>query len=203
MKKFLSLVLALIFVLPVVVNADTVFVNSFYNDKATVGSEVVVNTMLEYDNYPSKMEYTYDPTMLSITKENVTTPGSSDTVEINNGKVTVVVYEKGAIETYGRGYITLKFTALKAGTTAIEPFLGAGYSSLPGKLEIKISEVTSNVEKEPVDTTENKTDTKEEKTNKDDNNILLYCSLGANALLVIALAVVVLKNKKPKNVVSE
>ena len=217
MKKIIGLLLAVFLVLPMTVKADTIFVNSFCNDKTNVGSEVVVNTILEYDIYPSKMEYTYDPTMLSITKENVSTPGSSDTVEISNGKVTIVVYEKGAIDTYGRGYVTLRFTALKAGTTTIEPFLGVGYSSLPGKLEIKISEVSSNVEKEPVETTtpiEDKTDAKEERTEpttpteektdkNDDNNILLYCSLGANALLAVALVAVILKKKTQKNVVAE
>ena len=203
MKKLLLAVL----VLPVVVKADIIFVNTFYNDKVTVGEEVVVNTVLELEYYPGKFEYTYDPTMLSITKENVTTPGGSDTVDISNGKITIVVYENGPIDTYGRGYVTLKFTALKSGTTEIEPFLGSGYTSIPGKLTINISEVSSNckeaqlVEPTPTDTTE-KTDVKEESTTKkeksDNNDILIYVSLGLNAVLLISNIVTAVKMRKKK-----
>ena len=202
MKKLLLAVLALVLMLPVAVKADVIYLNSFYNDNASVNTEVVVYTTANFEFYPHEITYTYDPSMLSITKENVTTFGSSDTVEINNGKITIVVYENGPIEEYGIPYITLRFTALKAGTTEITPNLGKDYSSLPEKIKINISEASSEDKKTEVTEPTEKTEpvvtigATEEKSESSCNDILLYVSLGANALLLIALIAVLLKGKK-------
>ena len=193
MKKILLAVLAFVFMLPVVVKADVGFVNSFYNDKVTVNSEVVVNTLMEFAFYPSKLEYTYDPNMLSITKDNIKTPGLSDVITIENGKVTIIVNEIHPVESYGRDYVTLRFTALKAGTTEIEPFLGADYYSVPGNLKINISEASSSSKET------NKETEKEETKEESNNDLALYISLGANGLLFILL-IIALLTRKNKNV---
>lgn len=205
MKKLLLALLTFVLVLPVVVKADLVHLNSFSNDNVTVDDEVVVNTIINFEYFPHQIEYTYDQNMLSITKDKISTPSSSDTVKIENGKITINLLEHGPIEEYGMPYVTLRFTALKAGTTEIEPFLGDGYLAVPGKhkINIKAKDVAEPVEQEEKPNEEVKEEPKEEtkevtKEEKKCDNLFLYISLGLNVLLLILLVVVLLKKNSKK-----
>ena len=195
MKKVFYSLLVLLLLLPLTVKADMVFINTFFNSEVSVDERIVVNTILNFDYYPHTLEYSYDQSMLSITKEDISTPGSSDEIKIENGKVSIVVYETGAIEEYGQGYVTLKFKAIKAGTTEIEPILGPGYSSLPGKLNITISDKVFDSK----DDSNVPTNTEKEKSECKNDNTLLYISLGANVVLVGTTIILLINNKKKTN----
>ena len=58
MKKLLLALLTFVLVLPVVVKADLVHLNSFSNDNVTVDGEVVVNTIINFEYFPHQIEYT-------------------------------------------------------------------------------------------------------------------------------------------------
>lgn len=218
MKKVLYYLLALVMILPLTVKADLIYVNSFFNNNVSVGEEVVVNTMINFEYFPHQIDYTYDSSMLSITKDSITTPGSSDTVKIENGKVTIVIHESAPLGSYGYDSVRLVFKALKSGTTEIVPFLGDGYSSVPGNLTINVKNTVINNKEEkeqvPNEPTKQEESTETTKTNESEkttgstdvddnkkessNNIPLYISLGANVVLLVSTIALLLKGKNNK-----
>ena len=229
MKKILLILLAVVMVLPVVVKADTIYWNSFYNKNTTVGGEVEVHLVIEDDELAKNLtvEFSYDPTMLKISKDMIDIEAKKE-VTIENGKVKVLIKElEYGLDNYGHKTLNLRFTALKEGSTEISiNFSKSAMYATPTDLTINIS----NKEECPVceqcdcskedKSTEDKTcepcecnkeenkpveEKKCEKTEaSNSNNLFLYCSLGLNALLLIGLILaIVLKKKSTKPVEKE
>ncbi len=232
MKKLLSALLLIVLMIPMIVKADTIYTHTYYNDNVMVGGEVVVNLKLYYDtNY--SFEITYDSSMLKTSKdminiafdktliydektENTVEETNPFDVNVENEKVTINTSMKAPhlLDDYDGGqYLTIRFVAVKEGTTTIDFAVKNGKVLNNPVIKITKSDDCSSISCPEV----KECNTEEKECNcpkqdcdcptssaKDDSNsnnsILTYCSLGLNALLLIALIIVVITKKKQSTV---
>ena len=222
MKKIIGLLLAVFFILPMTVKADMFKPSVYYNENVLIGGIYEVDIVFGPLSMPlNEYMITYDPEYLTIDESNVKlfyqgsnilTDSSVGTVKIANGKITIQVPDKPqekvieavdwdlAVDSTNY-YLELQFTALKSGTTRINTVESLQF--FPLTVTASISD--TNIETIPSDT-EQKSDSKisndektaGEKTESENNDLLLYCSLGFNALLFALLVIVLIKKKSPK-----
>ena len=239
-KKIVAILLAIVLLLPMVVNADAWVPNIYYNHTTVVGGSVEESIIFtgyditKFDNITVE----YDKEYLSITPkyvqiivsgQNILEDSSKGSVNVEDGKIIIIVTDLStkpnshpvADEELGwdsaQSYISLKFTALKAGNTTIKA-PNKGYYKLakitieekncpvPAEAEdpsepIGSSDTTEPVEPEGPTPEEDDSKEKAKPVTEETNNIkeiLFYCSLGLNALLLILVIVLVLTKKKKK-----
>ncbi len=226
MKKLLSVLLLIVLMIPMVVKADTIYTHTYYNDNVMVGGEVVVNLKLYYDtNY--SFEITYDSSMLKTSKdminiafdktliydektENTVEEINPFDVNVEKEKITINTSMKAPhlLDDYDGGqYLTIRFVAIKEGTTTID--FVTGNAEVLNNPEIKITKsgdcsTITCPETEECNCPKQDCDCPvvPEKENDNNCNLWLYCSLGLNALLLIVL-IIVAATKKKKTVVIE
>lgn len=149
MKKILLVLLLPILLLPMIVVADAFPLSYYYNKNVLVGGELDISIVHNSVKTPLKsLEITYDPTMLSINKEDIfvscmgvnVTDSTDLSITMETGKITIKT-EK-SLEPIGyAGYdqtltIWLTFKALKEGGTVVEI---EGYGILnPGMLHVDL-----------------------------------------------------------------
>ena len=213
MKKLFGLLLVSVLMLPMLVKADMIFIRPLLNDNVIVDGEVKVSIPLEYlTDY--NFTLSYDTTMLETSKEMITTTHETSfipvdgggtkeeknlfDVTVENGKITIKASAKESFILYTRlpePIVTIKFKALKAGKTVI---------SFGGNIMESVEEeITINEKNCPVCPTKDKNDATgiADKEKCNNNDLFLYISLGANALLFILLIISLLTRKNKNKVV--
>ncbi len=209
-KKILSLLLAIVLFIPVFAKADMIKPRIYYTDKTVVGG-IVKETVVLYDEgfTFNDLTVTYDANYLYIDKsdvkvilmgKNILEDANNGTVELSEGKVTVSVKNVPKIDLGIDGdlavnstayYVELSFKALKEGNSEIKTEQNTSFYPTIAKVAVK----GGNEEAKPEEKKEEVKPAKEEKKNKD---LIMFISLGANAVLLIALILVAVKKRKVK-----
>lgn len=198
MKKIFRVLLLLVFLIPLTVKADMGNLKAYYNDKLNVNGELLVQIPFEYDNeYTFTIEYDKDlletsKEMISINSETSFTLVDGEPKTVNNVKDVTIEDNKIIIKT------KVVFPTLEGDAGAVCPELSLRFKALKeGKSTVQISAKSNNESmiliNSPEVSIEGSTISVEESTN---SNVPLYCSIGLNVVLLIALAMCVLKNKK-------
>ena len=231
MKKIVTLLIAVVLLIPMVVKADMLVVHTYYNSKVMVDGEEEVHIPVDYlSDY--ELEITYDKAYLETSKDMITLSKPTSIVienderkTVNNllevtvadGKISIkakVFQDQGVVGDMPNPEINLKFKALKVGTTTIKIGGKLLYDNETTKITIVEKSCPATTEEpsttepaaeEPASSgnSEVKEETKPAKEEKRDKDLFLYISLGANALLLIGLIIVALKkNKKVEPVAS-
>ena len=149
MKKILSILLIMVMAMPLVVKADAFSLSYYANQNVIVGGELDISIVHTNVKTPLKsLEVTYDPTLLSINKEDVfvscmgvnVTDSKDLSITMENGKITIKA--ESSLEPIGyAGYdqtltILLTFKALKEGNAIVEI---DGYGILnPGMIYVNL-----------------------------------------------------------------
>ena len=220
-KKIITAVIALVLVLPIVVNADALQTNTYYNRNLVAGSELEINIPISLDR-EFNFVFEYDPEFFSITENAIGREFTKPTDYKNeNGKLSF----KYKVETPQiqldpiQPYLNMRFNVLKSGNTTIKNLTSGLITSTELTFSIKEakcppaagqnaqitpSEETAPTPEEPTepvnpDETETIIPLKDEKQDKT-KELIFYASLGANAFLFIALIVSLITRKKNKPV---
>ena len=210
MKKFLFVILTVLLLLPMTVKADMEQIIPYYNSNVVVGGELEVHIPVtfgkEYDitaNFDSKV-LKIDANSVTISKPSYQKANDDkcDTfdnvkgVSINDGSVTIkaLMYNDFGcvIDGDSRAEINLRFTVIGKGEARVD-FVGKE-GTLIGPAVANATEIKKE-EKETTETNE-KVETVGASKNDTTKDIILYSSLGLNALLLVTLPIVAMKKKR-------
>ncbi len=210
MKKLLLLLVIPILLLPMIVKADMLEIIPYYNSNVVVGGELEVHIPV---NFEEKYEVTvqYDSKILKIDENSITiskptyeksendkcsTFNNVKEVSIKDGVATIKTFmydDHGCIiDGSSRPEINLRFTAINKGEARVD--FNAGPATLIGSVVANVTEV-ENAKQETAEPTE-KVETIGASKKDTTNEIVFYCSLGLNAILIITLPLIAKKCKK-------
>ncbi len=198
MKKILTILIAILLILPSFVFADAIHTYSYYNHNAVVGGELEVIIPM-YVNMEYNLELKFDKEYLSTAKDMVAMnkDGAEDLLEVNveEGKLTIKAKKtipSNVVNDNPNPYLTIRFKALKEGNVKIE-INGRNPGDFIEDVEATITKLPVEKEESPEPTEPVETIGSIEKTDNESNsNLPLYISLGCNALLLIAFIIVVI-----------
>ena len=223
MKKLLLAVILSVLLIPTFVKADVYILDAYFNSKATVGveTEVIIPAPL---NIEREFQIEYDPSIFKVEKKDVSLSYKEYTgpdletgtnkldVTINNGVIKVKYFmggESGYLDV--SKYLKVVFTPLKQinSTTIVVDGWGMQLRN-PIKIQVLEKQCEECPKQEQCEKCEecNNTENKEETSNKEEikndvndtktnnNDLILYISLGVNALLLIILIIVLITKKK-------